>query len=205
MKVKAGVLEFSHHNVYIPEHLKIMIDQEVKQKSYKNVNSWLNAKYKGDWSITAIKQVINGRTKTPSVDLLEDIRRTLTKVGVSSKYDYPQLPLIRTSEIRRIVKQDAGLSYKYISDKVGIDQPTMCNTINDKVQYRYLTAWSLTHFFINYFENPWHNREAVTWDFYAWVKERREQEGLMTPEAQANFRDKYNRRMGSSSYYLKKG
>ena len=205
MKVKADVLEFSHHNVYIPEHLKIMIDQEVEKSAYKNVNSWLNAKYKGDWSITAIKQVISGKTKTPSVDLLEDIRRMLTKVGVASKHNYPQLPLIRTSEIRRIVNQDKGLSYKFIAAKIGTDSATISNTINDKVLYRYLTAWSLTHFFINYFDNPWHNRQPVTWDFYAWVQERRAEEGILTQEELSRWRDQYNRRTGITSYYLKKG
>lgn len=203
MKIKAGVYPFSHHNVYIPEHLKIMIEEEVERTTYKNVNSWLSAKYKGDWSLTAIKQVLNGRTKTPSVDMLEDIRRTLTKVGVASKYNYPQLPLIRTSEIRRIVGEDSGLSYKYMSEKIGIDQPTISNTINDRVQYRYLTAWSLTHFFINYFEKPWQNREPVTWDFYGWIRDRREAEGTMSPEELAEWRDQYNRRMGSPTYIKK--
>ena len=181
--------------MFIPEHLKIMIEQEVKEKNYDNINNWLKTKYTGDWSIQAIKQVISGKTKSPAVHLLEDVRRVCTKTGVASKHNFAQLPLIRTAEIRRIVGEDAGLSYKYIADYLGIDQPTLGNTVNDKVQYRYLTAWSLTHFFVKYFENPWHMRNVVTWDFYGWVKERREQEGVMTAQAQAKFRDAYNRRM----------
>ena len=204
MKIKAGVYPFSHHNVFIPEHIRIMVKTEVEKTGYNNINSWLNAKYKGDWSIQAIKQVINGRTKSPSIHLLEDIRRMLTKVGVASKHNYPQLPLIRTSEIRRIVGEDAGLKYNYVADKIGTNSQVLSNVINDKVQYRYLTAWSLTHFFINYFDNPWHNREAVTWDFYGWVQERRAQEGVMTPEEQSKWRDQYNRRMGGTTDYVKK-
>ena len=151
MKLKADVYPFSHHNVFIPEHLKIMLEGEIETSKHNNINSWLNDKYRGDWSIQAIKQVINGRTQSPSVHLLEDVRRVCTKTGVSSKYDFPQLPLIRTTEIRRIVGEDAGLSYKHIATALGIDQPTLGNTVNDKVQYRYLTAWSLTHFFVKYF------------------------------------------------------
>ncbi len=206
MKLKADVYPFSHHNVFIPEHLKIMLEGEIETSKHNNINSWLNDKYRGDWSIQAIKQVINGRTQSPSVHLLEDVRRVCTKTGVSSKYDFPQLPLIRTTEIRRIVGEDAGLSYKHIATALGIDQPTLGNTVNDKVQYRYLTAWSLTHFFVKYFENPWHMREKVTWDFYGWVQERRLKEGIMTAEEQSKWRDQYNRRMGGPNQgYVKKG
>tara|TARA_B100000902_G_scaffold325897_1_gene320744 strand:- start:332 stop:958 length:627 start_codon:yes stop_codon:yes gene_type:complete len=208
MKIKAGVYPFSHHNVFIPEHLKIMIEEEVKRTGYKNVNSWLNARYKGDWSVQAIKQVLNGRTGSPSVDLLEDVRRMCTKTQLAAKYSFPQLPLIRTSEIRRIVDQDKGLSYKYISEKLGINQVTLSNNINDKVQYRYETAWSLTHFFIEYFKNPWENRQpVVTWDFYGWVRERNAKESSMTREEQSKWRDEYSRRTGGKPYdrYIKKG
>jgi len=207
MKLKASVYPFSHHNVFIPEHLKIMIESEVERTGYRNINSWLHSKYKGDWSIQGIKQVLNGRTKSPSVDMLEDVRRMCTKTQVSSKYDFAQLPLIRTSEIRRIVEEDKGLSYKHMAEQTGIDQVTLSKNINDKVQYRYLTAWSLTHFFIKYFENPYKMREVVTWDFYGWVRERGLKEGLMTAEQHSEWRDQYNRRMGKTNQndYPKKG
>ena len=207
MKLKASVYPFSHHNVFIPEHLKIMIESEVERTGYRNINSWLHSKYKGDWSIQGIKQVLNGRTKSPSVDMLEDVRRMCTKTQVSSKYDFAQLPLIRTSEIRRIVEEDKGLSYKHMAEQTGIDQVTLSKNINDKVQYRYLTAWSLTHFFIKYFENHYKMREVVTWDFYGWVRERGLKEGLMTAEQHSEWRDQYNRRMGKTNQndYPKKG
>ena len=114
-KIAAGTYPFSHHNIYIPEHLKIMLDGEVaKNKNYNTVNQWLRTKYTGDWNVQTIKQVLSGRTKSPSVDLLEDVRRLVTKTGVASQYSFPQLPIIRLSEVQRIVAEDSGLRYNYI-------------------------------------------------------------------------------------------
>jgi len=205
MKLKAGHYEFSHHNVYIPEHLKIMIDNEVERnKNYTTVNQWLKRRYSGEWSTQAMKQVLNGRTKSPSIDLLEDMRRMVTKSGVAASYTFPQLPIIRISEVRRIVGEDAGLRYTYIADKVGSNSQTLSNVVNGNVQYRYDIAWKLTHFFIGYFENPAQHRTQEKWDFYGWVQDRRAKEGIMTPEEQSKWRDQYNRRMGGTSGYVKK-
>ena len=41
MKLKASVYPFSHHNVFIPEHLKIMIESEVERTGYRNINTGL--------------------------------------------------------------------------------------------------------------------------------------------------------------------
>jgi transcriptional regulator with XRE-family HTH domain len=204
-RIAAGTYPFSHHNIYIPEHLKIMLDGEVaKNKNYNTVNQWLRTKYTGDWNVQTIKQVLSGRTKSPSVDLLEDVRRLVTKTGVASQYSFPQLPIIRLSEVQRIVAEDSGLRYNYIAEKIDSNSPTISNIVNGTVQYRYDIAWKFTHFFIGYFENPSKHRVETTWDFYGWIKDRRAQEGIMTPEEHAKWRDSYNRRTGGNSTYVKK-
>jgi len=204
-RIPAGTYEFSHHNIYIPEHLKIMLDGEVdKNKNYKTVNQWLQTKYTGDWSVQAIKQVLIGRTKSPSVHLLEDMRRLITKTGVASQYSFPQLPIIRLSEVQRIVAGDSGLRYNYIAERINSHSATLSNVINGTVQYRYDIAWKFTHFFIKYFENPDMFRVQEKWDFYGWVQDRRSQEGIMSPEEHSKWRDQYNRRMGGTNNYIKK-
>ena len=204
-RIAAGTYEFSHHNVYIPEHIKIMLDKEVADnKNYKSTTQWLTHKYKGDWSIQAMKQIVNGNTKSPSIDLLEDMRRLITKTGVAAKFPHPQLPIIRISEVQRIVREDSGLKYNTIAEKLDCHSATLSNVINEKVQYRYDIAWKLTHFFISYFEEPHKYREEVKWDFYGWVQDRRAKEGIMTPEEQSQWRDQYNRRLGGTPTYVKK-
>ena len=179
-RIAAGTYEFSHHNVYIPEHIKIMLDKEVAEnKNYKSTTQWLTHKYKGDWSIQAMKQIVNGNTKSPSIDLLEDMRRLITKTGVAAKFPHPQLPIIRISEVQRIVREDSGLRYNTIAEKLDCHSATLSNVINEKVQYRYDIGWKLTHFFINYFDDPYQYREETRWDFYGWVADRRKKEGTV--------------------------
>lgn len=176
-RISADTYEFMHHNIYIPEHLKIMMDKEVASKDrYKTVRGWIKARYEGEWSIQAMMQVINGRTKSPSVELLEDMRRLVTKTGVAAKYPHPQLPIIRREETLRIIGEDSGLRIGAIAERLGTDIATLSNCINGKVQYRYDLAWKLTHFFINYFDNPISHREQPQWDFYGWVAERKANE-----------------------------
>ncbi len=101
-----------------------------KNKNYNTVNQWLRTKYTGDWNVQTIKQVLSGRTKSPSVDLLEDVRRLVTKTGVASQYSFPQLPIIRLSEVQRIVAEDSGLRYNYIAEKIDSNSPTISNVIH---------------------------------------------------------------------------
>ena len=204
-RIPAGTYEFSHHNIFIPEHITTMLEKEVAEnKNYRSTTQWLTHKYKGDWSIQAMKQIVNGNTKSPSIDLLEDMRRLVTKTGVAAKFPHPQLPIIRISEVQRIIREDSGLRYNTVAERLGVHSATLSNVINEKVQYRYDIAWKLTHYFIKYFEHPDKYREKVTWDFYGWVQERRAEEGIMTQEEHAKWRDQYNRRMGGGSYYVKK-
>ena len=182
-----------------------MLDKEVAEnKNYKSTTQWLTHKYKGDWSIQAMKQIIAGRTKSPSINLLEDMRRLITKTGVAAKFPHPQLPIIRISEVQRIVREDSGLRYNTIAEKLDCHSATLSNVINEKVQYRYDIGWKLTHFFINYFDDPYQYREETRWDFYGWVQDRRAKEGIMTPEEQSKWRDQYNRRLGGTPTYVKK-
>lgn len=179
-RISADTYEFMHHNIYIPEHLKIMMDKEVASKDrYKSVRGWIKARYEGEWSVQAMMQVLNGRTQSPSVELLEDMRRLVTKTGVAAKYPHPQLPIIRREEALRIINEDSGLRIGKIAERLGTDIATLSNCINGKVQYRYDLAWKLTHFFINYFDNPTSHREQPKWDFYGWVADRRKQEGTV--------------------------
>lgn len=204
-RIAAGTYQFSHHNVFIPEHLTVMLRKEVEEnKNFQSTSQWLTHKYRGDWSIQAMKQIINGRTKSPSIELLEDMRRLLTKTGVAAKFPHPQLPIIRLSEVRRIVGEDAGLRYKNVAQDIGSTTSILSKLVNGEVQYRYEIAWKLTHYFIQYFEEPQKYREEVKWDFYGWVRDRRESEGNMSPEKLSEWRDQYNRRMGGINNYIKK-
>ena len=204
-RIPAGTYEFSHHNIFIPEHITTMLQKEVdSNKNYKSTTQWLTHRYTGDWSIQAMKQIVNGSTKSPSIDLLEDMRRLITKTGVAAKFPHPQLPIIRISEVQRIVREDSGLRYNSIAEKLDCHSATLSNVINEKVQYRYDIGWKLTHFFINYFEDPYKYREETKWDFYGWVQDRRAKEGIMTPEEQSQWRDQYNRRLGGTPTYVKK-
>lgn len=203
-RIAAGTYEFSHHNIYIPEHITAMLQKEVESnKNYSSTTQWLTHRYQGDWSIQAMKQIVNGNTKSPSVHLLEDMRRLITKTGVAAKFPHPQLPIIRISEVQRIVREDSGLKYNTIAEEIGGHSATLSNVVNEKVQYRYDMAWRLTHFFIKYFEEPQKYREEVKWDFYGWIRDRREAEGNMSPEELAKWRDQYNRRMGGTNNYIK--
>jgi hypothetical protein len=197
-RISADTYEFMHHNIYIPEHLKIMMDKEVASKDrYKSVRGWIKARYTGEWSVQGMMQVIEGKTKSPSVEMLEDLRRLVTKTGVAAKYPYPQLPIIRREEVKRIVMQDSGLRYGVIAKKIGTDGSVLSNIINGQVQYRYDFAWRLTHFFMNYFDDPISHREQVKWDFYGWVADRKANEGMIERIEAAKFHSANPKKQGN--------
>lgn len=197
MRISADTYEFKHHNVYIPQDLKAMIEEEVQQnKNYNSVSTWIKSKNKSKHSSQAMIQVVNGRTKSPNIALLEELRRMVTKNGIATKFhDYKQLPIIKVEEARRIFNEDPHLRWKFISEKTGIHSTVISNIIHENVGYRFEDAWKLTWFFIKYYEEPKQFKvEPEKWDFYGWVQERRLKEGIMTAEEQAKWRDQYNRR-----------
>ena len=201
MRIKADTYEFKHHNVYIPQDLKAMIEKEIKQnKNYSSVNTWIKSKNKSEYSSQAMIQVVNGKTKSPNVALLEELRRIVTKNGLATKFpDYKQLPIIRVDEARRIFGEDPHLRWKFVSDKTGIHSTVISNIIQENVGYRFQDAWKLTWFFIKYYEEPnKYKIEPTRWDYYGWVKEKQNAEGNMSPKELKEWRDQYNRRFSGT-------
>lgn len=185
MRISADTYPFMHHNVYIPEDLKSMIEREIAtNKNYNSISTWLKTKNTSKHhSSQAMIQVVNGRTKSPNISLLEEIRRIVTKNGLATKFpDYKQLPIIQVKEMQRLFREDPTLRWKFVSDKTGIHQTVLSNIINEKVGYRYTDAWKLTYFFMKYCDDPTYRPPLVTWDFYGWVRDRQEAERKLAME-----------------------
>jgi hypothetical protein len=73
-----------------------------------------------------------------------------------------------------------------------MSEKKLYNIMQGKQDYRYEEAWALTYFFIDadkkkYLENKYEKK----WDFYDWVIDRMDKEGIVTQDTAKETRDRF--------------
>ena len=191
---------FRFHKVYVPSQVKIIIEDWLyKQKQTKyTLRTFIDAKKRdNEYSTSVLYHTVIGKTQNPTVKTLEELRKIVVSTASLNQHKFKQLPLIRLSDVGRMCAS-FNLSGRQFVSALNMDynfemsEKKLYNIMQGKQDYRYEEAWALTYFFIDadkkkYLENKYEKK----WDFYDWVIDRMDKEGIVTQDTAKETRDRF--------------